>query len=33
MRSKKIVYIAKVKEIPVGEAKGFMYPVGDQKGN
>jgi nitrite reductase/ring-hydroxylating ferredoxin subunit len=30
--SNKMIYIANVKEIPVAEAKIFMYPMGDQKG-
>jgi nitrite reductase/ring-hydroxylating ferredoxin subunit len=28
----KMIFISNVKEIPVGESKGFMYPVGDKKG-
>jgi len=33
MSSKKMVYLGSVKEIPVGEAKKFKYPVGDEKGS
>ena len=32
MGSQRFVYIANVKEVPVGESKIFTYPVGDPKG-
>jgi len=32
MSKQKMVYVGNVKEIPVGESKGFMYPAGDKKG-
>jgi len=32
MTSKKMIYVGNVKEVPVGEAKGFSYPLGDSKG-
>ena len=32
MADQKMVYIGNVKEVPVGEAKKFFYPVGDPKG-
>jgi nitrite reductase/ring-hydroxylating ferredoxin subunit len=32
MSQKKLVFIANVKEVPVDEAKTFMYPIGDPKG-
>jgi len=33
MASQKLVFIANMKEIPVGESKIFNYPVGDEKGS
>jgi nitrite reductase/ring-hydroxylating ferredoxin subunit len=32
MSGQKLVYIANVKEVPVGESKTFTFPVGDPKG-
>ena len=32
MSQKKLVFIANVKEVPVGESKIFTYPTGDPKG-
>ncbi len=32
MSREKLVYIANAKGIPVAEAKGFVYPTGDQAG-
>jgi len=32
MVGQKLVYIANVKEVPVGEAKSFLYPIDDEKG-
>jgi nitrite reductase/ring-hydroxylating ferredoxin subunit len=33
MNAKKMIYIGNVKEVPVGEAKKFIYPVSDEKGS
>jgi len=32
MSGQKLVYIGNTKEIPIGTAKKFFYPVGDEKG-
>lgn len=32
MNGEKLVYVGNRKEVPVGEAKKFFYPVGDEKG-
>ncbi len=29
---KKMIYIGNAKKIPVGEARKFLYPIGDEKG-
>lgn len=29
---KKLIYVGNAKKIPVGEARKFLYPVGDEKG-
>ena len=32
MTGQRMVYIGNAREVPVGEAKKFFYPVGDEKG-
>jgi len=32
MNGQKLVYIGNAREVPVGEAKIFIYPAGDEKG-
>jgi len=32
-KGRKMIYIGNAKKIPVGEARKFLYPVGDGEGN
>ncbi|MBS7634875.1 Rieske (2Fe-2S) protein [Candidatus Bathyarchaeota archaeon] len=32
-KDKKMIYIGNAKRIPIGEARKFLYPVGDEEGN